>query len=82
MKPIVRGALVTGVAVTLAVALLILSVALTGEELTLEASFRSCVRSGGVLLAVAAVALVAGLVIALRGVPSVREADRRIGRRS
>jgi hypothetical protein len=45
-----------------AVALLGLAVALTGQELSLSRAIRSCIQSGGTLLAVAVLALVAGLV--------------------
>jgi len=74
MRPIVRATLFTSLAVALAATLLVLSVALTGQELTLEAALRSCIKSGGLLLAVAALALVAGLALAARALSRPRDA--------
>ena len=77
MNSVARGALASSVAVTIGAALLLLSVALTGEELSFEAAVRSCFRSGGVLLAVGVFALVTGLLVALKSTPSASEPSRR-----
>jgi hypothetical protein len=68
---------VSSVAAAIGAALAVLSVLLTGKELSLEAAVRSCLRSSGALLAVATLALVAGLVVALRPSPSSGESNRR-----
>ena len=54
--------LIVPVAATLGVALLVLAVALTGQELSLARAIRSCIQADGALLAVGVVALVAGLL--------------------
>ena len=62
MNRLRRTLLVVPLAAGLSSALLVLAVALTGQELSLARAIRSCIQSGGVLLAVGVVALVAGLV--------------------
>jgi signal transduction histidine kinase len=59
--------LLVPVAAVLGVALLVLAVALTGQELGMSRAIRSCIQSGGTFLAVGVLALVAGLVIVAWG---------------
>jgi hypothetical protein len=59
----------SAIAVTLVAALGLLAVALTGNELTLEAAVHSCVQSGGTILAIGIFALLAGFVVAFTGLP-------------
>ena len=60
------------VTVSLATVLGLLAVALTGSELTLE-RVRGCVQSGGIVMAVGMVALLAAFVVSFSGI-TVRRA--------
>ena len=81
MIAVQRGALAAAVSVTLTAALGLLALALAGTELTLESVVNSCVRSGGIVLAIGVVALLVSFVVAFRSLP-VRGANpgRRMGR--
>ena len=70
MNPGRRLVLMLPTAAVLATALLLLAVALVGEELSLSQAIRSCIQSGGVLLALGVFALVAGLVTVLLAIRS------------
>ena len=81
MRAIVRAVLLSSVAVTLAATLLVLSVALAGQEITFETAVRSCIRFGGVLLAVAALAFVVGLAVAAKSLNQPRDTGGPWGRK-
>ncbi len=64
------------IAVSIVAALGLLTVALLGTETSLAAVVRSCIQTGGSLLAVGIVALLAGLVLAFSVLRTNRPGDR------
>ncbi len=69
------------VAATLGVALLVLAVTLTGQELSLARAIQSCIQSGGTLLAVGVLALIAGLLTVAWGLGLSIRPHRKSGSR-